>query len=156
VDESNQTDLEGDFTILLVEDSEDDAFFFGRALEKIGGQLRRFTHLEDGSDAVEFLEEFGKAPSGPVLMFLDLKMPVMNGFDVLAWIRERVLAFPLQVMVLSGSDDPRDRARALELGAEDYLVKPIMTGALADKIQSALTRARQKRGALSSKVLERT
>ena len=63
------------------------------------------------------------AGDAPFLIFLDLKMPVMSGFDVLQWLKNSGLK--PQVIVLSGSNDQADRSRAFSLGATDYLVKPI-------------------------------
>ena len=110
---------------MLVEDSDDDAFFFERAfaLADVAGELLR---LPDGGAAVAYLERalLQPASSGPRhVLFLDLKLPVLSGFDVLHWIRERSLA--LEVIVLSGSDLESDVAMARQLGASDYLVKPI-------------------------------
>jgi DNA-binding response OmpR family regulator len=111
--------------VLLVEDSDDDAFFFERAFEmaKTGARLVR---LIDGGAAVEYLErassEFSDF-SQCHLVFLDLKLPVLSGFDVLQWIRERGLT--VEVIVLSGSDLESDINFARQLGASDYLVKPI-------------------------------
>lgn len=114
-------------TLLLVEDSEDDAFFFRRVLQKIS----RAFHLEhalNGAAAVEFLRKSMASQQGaepPDLIFLDLKMPVLSGFDVLTWIRQQKFSQLPPVIVLSGSDHTEDKKRAMELGACEYLVKPI-------------------------------
>jgi len=124
--------------ILLVEDSEDDAFFFQRELSK-SGEGYECTHLENGAAAVEFLASLTRdeAPKpGSILMFLDLKMPVLSGFDVLAWIKQTGFAHPMHIVVLSGSDDPGDRVRARELGAAEYIVKPISTETLQNEIRA--------------------
>src|SRR5713101_358231 len=112
--------------VLLVEDSEDDAFFFTRALEKT--RLHCFcAHVMDGSEAVEYLsaarEGAGGAPPLPSIIFLDLKLPAMNGFQVLKWIGRQQFSPPLQVTVLSGSDQSSDVQMARDLGAWEYLVK---------------------------------
>jgi DNA-binding response OmpR family regulator len=118
--------------LLLVEDSEDDAFFFRRVLRKTFPECH-LEHAVDGAAAVDFL---GKAASKktslelPHLIFLDLKMPVLSGFDVLAWIRGQEFKLSPPVIVLSGSDHTEDKKRAMELGAFDYLVKPIRAEAL--------------------------
>ena len=112
-------------TVLLVEDSDDDAFFFGRAFVKaaVPGRLVR---LADGRAALDYLRRAAaetEAVSDTHIMFLDLKLPLLSGFDVLRWIQERAL--PLEVVVLSGSDILSDKETARSLGASDYLVKPI-------------------------------
>ena len=123
-------------TILLVEDSEDDAYFFQRALSKSGSQCS-LKHVADGGAAVKLLgEALSNGSRMPDLVFLDLKMPVMNGFEVLEWIRRQQLSCPPPVIVLSGSDQEADRVRALELGASEFVVKPITAGGLADRLQN--------------------
>lgn len=112
--------------ILLVEDSEDDAFFFQRALQK-SGMSCSLSHVADGAQAIDFLRT--AASSGahnlPQVVFLDLKMPVLNGFEVLDWIKAQTFSVPMHVVVLSGSEHTEDKERAARLGAEDYLMKPI-------------------------------
>jgi CheY-like chemotaxis protein len=114
--------------ILLVEDSDDDAFFFEHALEKAGITCP-LHHSLNGAEAVQYLQS---AASGnrplPRLIFLDLKMPVMNGFEVLEWLRTQSFPAAMQVIVLSGSEHQDDKTRAAELGAADYIVKPIRAG----------------------------
>jgi CheY-like chemotaxis protein len=123
--------------VLLVEDLDDDRFFFERAFKKTGINACLFT-AEDGTEAIEFLGRQGRyvnaeeAPR-PDVIFLDLKMPGANGFDVLKWIRQQ--HFDLRVIVLSGSEEPQDKVTALELGAKDYLVKPITPQQIAGILQ---------------------
>src|SRR6187455_2125842 len=112
--------------LLLVEDSEDDAFFFGRTLQK-SGLPYSVHHVINGALAVEFLR--GIASSNyeglPQAIFLDLKMPVLNGFEVLDWLRSQAFPSQMRVFVLSGSEHHEDRERSLRMGAADYLVKPV-------------------------------
>ena len=108
--------------ILLVEDSDDDAFFFGRTLEKSGFKCS-LRHVTNGAEAIEFLEKASK--SLPHTIFLDLKMPIVNGFEVLEWMQTQSFPTHMQVIVLSGSEHEDDKERAARLGATDYLVKPV-------------------------------
>ena len=122
--------------ILLVEDSEDDAYFFQRALSRSGRQCS-LKHVSDGGAAVKLLREaLADAAMIPDLVFLDLKMPVMSGFEVLEWIRGQSFAETFSVIVLSGSAQEADRLRALELGASEFIVKPITASALGDRLQN--------------------
>jgi DNA-binding response OmpR family regulator len=111
--------------ILLVEDSEDDAFFFSRTL-RLSGFSGQVVHLLDGRRAVAYLQQVlaGEVRS-PDLVFLDLKIPTLSGFEVLEWIRAHAFASPLDVPVLSGSEHRQDVDRAIALGATAYYVKPI-------------------------------
>lgn len=131
--------------ILLAEDSEDDAYFFQRALKKTGLACS-FVRASNGRLAVELLEKANSNEGNtnlPDILFLDLKMPVMSGFEVLEWIKSADLSFRLRVIVLSGSNDDADRIRAAALGAADYLVKPITPADLKNQVEK-LSAARQE------------
>jgi CheY-like chemotaxis protein len=85
--------------------------------------------VQDGVEAVDYLA--GKPPYSdrlanplPGLLMLDLKMPRMDGFDVLAWLTGQPELRDLPVVVLSSSSNDADVERARNLGARDYLVKP--------------------------------
>ena len=124
--------------LLLAEDSQDDAFFFRRALLKVYPNSL-LTHVGNGAAAIEFLMEACSQITKsriPDLVFLDLKMPVLSGFDVLRWIHDWEAASLLRVIVLSGSDHIGDKNRAMELGAQDYLVKPIRPAELKKQIDT--------------------
>ena len=107
--------------ILLAEDSEDDTFFARRCFAASGAtfELRR---CADGTQLVHTLQQCGSEP--PRAVILDLKMPLMNGFEALQWIRQQPAFQTLPVIVLSSSSLPEDQERARALGATEYLVKP--------------------------------
>ncbi|HLP25395.1 MAG TPA: response regulator [Acidobacteriota bacterium] len=120
--------------ILLVEDSEDDLFFFKRSL-KLAGAEAELVHQPDGRAAVTYLERvLAGEERMPDMMFLDLKMPAFTGFEVLEWMGARQFSRPLPVAVLSGSEQPGDVERALALGATAYFVKPILVQQLRTRI----------------------
>jgi DNA-binding response OmpR family regulator len=75
----------------------------------------------------------GRAPD---LVFLDLKIPTFNGFEVLTWIRDQHFDPPLDVAVLSGSEHTTDVQRAHLLGATGYYVKPISIEQLRARFQN--------------------
>jgi CheY-like chemotaxis protein len=117
--------------LLLAEDSAHDVFFFERAVKRSGVECT-LKHVSDGAAAIEVLREGVAGPAGlPDLVFLDLKMPVMSGFEVLEWLREQSYRSSVPVIVLSGSDQKSDRERAVSLGATAYLVKPISAETLS-------------------------
>lgn len=120
--------------LLLVEDSEDDVFFFNRTFEKAAIDCS-IHHVSNGAEAVEFLQAgLNSSPQNlPQRIFLDLKMPVMNGFEVLEWLR--TFPVPIPVIVLSGSEHQDDKRRAAELGASAYLVKPAKVADLLRLLQ---------------------
>jgi len=126
--------------ILLVEDSEDDAFFFDLALGKTEWPSERI-HVTDGGQAVDYLETSAKDENWPDIIFLDLKLPVLTGFEVLEWIKGQSFQPPLHVVILSGSDHHADIVRARELGAIDYLVKPVSHEELKKRLSDLVPEA---------------
>lgn len=124
-------------TILLVEDSADDSFIFERTLKKSGIESRLFC-VSHGTAAVDYLKrsiiEKDSASPRPDIVFLDLKLPQLSGFDVLKWIREQKFVPPVHVIVLSGSDEVRDQRLSLELGAAEFFTKPISVVDLQKRI----------------------
>lgn len=115
-------------TILLVEDNEDDTFFMRQAL-KDAGISNPLQHVEDGQAAIDYLAGTGiyadraKYPL-PMIVFLDLKLPMKSGHEVLQWIRARKEFEKLIVIVLTSSNEPVDLKRSYQLGANSYVVKP--------------------------------
>ncbi|HEY3754542.1 MAG TPA: response regulator [Opitutaceae bacterium] len=108
--------------ILAADDSEDDRFMFAQAVSK--AQLNATLHvLPSGDRAVAMLNLLLSREELPLLCFLDVKMPGMDGFDVLRWIRLRSELKRMPVIMLSSSDDPSDIRRAVAGGAQCYLRK---------------------------------
>jgi two-component system, OmpR family, phosphate regulon response regulator PhoB len=93
----------------------------------------------DGAAALAQIER-----DRPDLVVLDLSLPCVGGLDVLRRVREaeRDSASPLPVIVLSGRSGETDRIIGLDLGADDYLVKPFSPGELAARVRSLLRRTR--------------
>jgi len=124
--------------ILLADDDDDDAFIFGHVLSKVD-PTHHLVHVKDGLEAMQYLKGEGcfcerdRFPE-PHLMVLDLKMPQMNGFDVLEALRWDKKLCSLAVIVLSASDFQEDERRALELGARGYFTKPVGSDKLAQII----------------------
>ena len=114
--------------ILLVEDNEDDVFLMKRAL-KAARVTNPLYVVEDGQEAVDYLGGAGKFANResyplPAVVFLDLKLPLISGHDVLAWIRRQNALESLVVIVLTSSNEASDLSRSYALGANSYLVKP--------------------------------
>jgi CheY-like chemotaxis protein len=114
--------------ILLVEDSPDDVFFFRRAVQKSGVSAETRV-VGDGIEAIDYLLNRGRfadrtAHPPPDIMFLDLKLPHANGFEVLEWMRRNADCPRTYVVVLTSSNQPEDQERAEALGAALFLTKP--------------------------------
>jgi CheY-like chemotaxis protein len=121
--------------VLLVEDSEDDAFFFRWTLDKCGYECD-VVHAADGVAAIQQLETALAGSGGrvPDIIFVDLKIPRVDGFDVLSWINERRIEPAPSVAVLSGSEHVADIQRAHALGASAFYVKPLSLGQLRARL----------------------
>lgn len=137
-------------TILLVEDSPDDAFFLEYALNKAGIDYP-LQVMNNGEEAIDYLLGAGRFADRasfplPMLIFLDLKLPFLSGFEVLARIRQEPSLRHLPVFVLTGSSEPRDKQKALDLGANGYYVKPLQQPA-ARQIMAILERQPAESGA---------
>ncbi len=112
--------------ILLVEDNEDDIMITKRALEK--GQVKNNLYVtRDGEEALDFLRRRGRyrdAPR-PGFVLLDLKMPKLDGFEVLSEIKKDrdLKSIPVVVLTTSGRDEDVEQSYAL--GCNNYIVKPV-------------------------------
>ena len=115
-------------TILLVEDNDDDAMLMKRALKSAG--VRNPLHLaEDGQQAIDYLAGEGVYQDRqlyplPRIVFLDLKLPLKSGHEVLEWLRRQPSLEGVIVIVLTSSNELVDLNRAYRAGANSYVVKP--------------------------------
>src|SRR5690606_36379201 len=115
-------------TILLAEDSAADAEMAIDALRE-ANLANPIVHVEDGVEAMEYLERTGKfadrADENPSVLLLDIKMPRMDGLEVLQRIRASEKFRRLPVVILSSSREESDLARSWDLGVNAYVVKPV-------------------------------
>jgi CheY-like chemotaxis protein len=126
-------------TILIAEDEDDEAFLLERALKKanLANPVRR---VKNGDQVIEYLSGTGAYADRsqyplPIIILLDLNMPKKSGFEVLAWIRQQSAFQAMAVDVFSGSSRAEDIDRALRLGANLYLKKPITVPELDHLLQ---------------------
>ena len=115
--------------ILLVEDDIDDAEMTIHAMRKhnLGNKL---IHVTDGEEAMDFLLGRGKFTGRdvsltPRLILLDLKMPKMDGMEVLEMVKSNASTKKIPVVILTSSNEDPDVSRCYELGANGYIVKPV-------------------------------
>jgi two-component system response regulator len=107
--------------ILLVEDNPNDAELTQRALKKsdLGARL---AVARDGAEALEYL--LSNRPR-PKVVFLDLKLPKIDGIEVLRRVRAEERTHSLPVVVLTSSQEERDINECYKLGVNSYVVKPV-------------------------------
>lgn len=113
--------------LLLVDDDPDDVTIALRAIRRAGLPVEVQT-LGDGREALEALNlaengSAGRAPLVPQVIFLDLRMPQVDGFEVLRRLRGAAQTRSIPVVVVSSSERPEDVRRSYALGANSYLVK---------------------------------
>lgn len=115
--------------ILLIEDNMDDAALTIRALKK-NNVINNILHVEDGAQALDFIFSEGEyadraETTTPKLILLDIKMPKINGLQVLQRLKsdERTKKIPV-VMLTSSKEDP-DIKKCYELGVNSYIIKPV-------------------------------
>ncbi len=110
--------------IFLVEDNPMDLELTRRAFAKhrLGNPL---LVARDGVEAVDILERWETGDALPLVVLLDLKLPRLDGLEVLRRIRASAVAGNVPVVVLTTSDEDRDIRTAYELGANSYIVKPV-------------------------------
>jgi CheY-like chemotaxis protein len=117
-----------DVPILLAEDDQNDVVLMRRAFERVGIPNPLLV-VSNGQEAVDYLagkDDYANREKYPLpgLMLLDLKMPWMDGFDVLAWLRSQPQFNELPVVVMTSSKLQADVDKSRELGVYDYRVKP--------------------------------
>ena len=128
--------------ILVAEDDPNDSLLFERAVRKTGFNAV-LQVARNGEEAISYLK--GDDPYGdrsehplPGLIFTDLKMPRVNGFELLEWLKKHEVCRRVPTLVLSSSNEPKDIQNAYELGANCYLLKPRTFDDLSVLIRASL------------------
>jgi CheY-like chemotaxis protein len=113
-------------TMILAEDNDSHAKLVMRAMQSNTLNLR-IQHLSDGQQVVDLLKELmdDDHASLPELILLDLRLPRMDGMEVLKWIKTSSKFKKIPVVVFSSSENSEEIQRAYSLGANSYLIKPL-------------------------------
>ncbi len=114
--------------ILLAEDDEGHATLVRRNLQR-AGLANEIVHVRDGQAALEFVHGqgsyAGRSPDGPLLLVLDIRMPRLDGVEVLRRLKDDPATAKIPVVMLTTTDDPREVQRCYELGCSIYVTKPV-------------------------------
>jgi len=121
--------------IFLIDDDEDDQLLFKQAIESIN-PLLQYDTATNGKIALDKLKS---SPSLPDIIFLDLNMPVMNGFEFLIQIKKENALSKIPVGIFTTSDVLRDKELTKEFGAQFFLTKPNDFQVLRKKLQQILS-----------------
>jgi len=125
---------QGEISVLLVEDNPDDADLALRALKKVktssGAQAITIQHVIDGAQALDFLFCTGdyadrNRQNRPKVILLDLKLPKVDGLEVLQRIKKEDDIRTIPVVMLTSSREERDLVESYQLGVNSYIVKPV-------------------------------
>jgi CheY-like chemotaxis protein len=124
--------------IILAEDDDGHATLVQRNLER-SGLVNGITRVRDGQEALDLLRGegayAGKPPPSSVLMLLDIKMPRVDGTEVLRQVRATPRLSKVPIIMLTTTDDPREIDRCYELGCNVYITKPVDSQAFVEAIK---------------------
>lgn len=133
--------MDRNLTILIIEDDPNDVILLERALsrENINNPIQV---VRDGQEAINYLQGEGKYSDRvqfpfPSVIFTDLKMPRLSGFDVLEWLRRHPECSVIPIIILTASKLDEDIKKAYQMGANAYLVKPSQIGELQEMVKTA-------------------
>jgi CheY-like chemotaxis protein len=120
--------------ILIVEDNADHRFLTRRAIQRVADSTIDVVEAEDGAEALDCVYGRGtfKGQPPPHLVFLDLRMPRVDGFEVLEKIKNDPLLRTIPVVVLTASERPEDVEMAYGKGTNSYVTKPDSPAALEE------------------------
>jgi CheY-like chemotaxis protein len=125
-------DMPRPIRILIAEDEPGYRLLLERALSKSDFDISVHS-VSNGREAIDYLKRISRSRNAtgmrpahplPTLLLLDLKMPEVNGFEVLKWVRKHPRLRDIQVVVFTASEEPEDMRHSYEAGADAYIVKP--------------------------------
>ncbi len=120
--------MKKELKVILAEDDEGHATLIKRNLKR-SGLLNEIIHLKDGQETLDFLfqgkEDKEKVKNVASLLLLDIKMPRVDGIEVLQKVKQDEFLKKMPVIMITTTDDPREINKCHELGCSNYITKPI-------------------------------
>ncbi|WP_319482185.1 response regulator [uncultured Draconibacterium sp.] len=130
--------MKKELTIILAEDDEGHATLIKRNLKR-SGLLNEILHFKDGQQTLDFLnkakEKKEHKDTLPSLLLLDIKMPKVDGIEVLRQVKQDPKLKKMPVIMITTTDDPREIEKCHELGCSNYISKPIDYEKFTDAIR---------------------
>jgi CheY-like chemotaxis protein len=127
-----------ELTILLAEDDDGHARLVERNLRR-AGVTNQIIRVRDGQEALDYVlaqgEHAGRVPDGPLLLLLDIRMPRVDGVEVLRRLKASPVASAIPVVILTTTDNPHEVARCYELGCSVYVTKPVAYDDLVEALR---------------------
>lgn len=124
-------------TILLAEDDDGHAVLVERHLRRAGVTMP-IVRARDGQDALDYVHgqgaHAGREPGAPLLVLLDIRMPGLDGIEVLRRLKASPMTASIPVVMLTTTDSPHEVERCYALGCNIYVTKPVVYEALSDAL----------------------
>ena len=111
-------------TIICVEDDDGHATLIERNMRR-AGLANSFVRLKDGQEALDYFRDGNCPAAAACVLLLDIKMPRVDGIEVLRQIKEDPKTASMPVIMLTTTDDPREIDRCYQLGCNVYITKPV-------------------------------
>lgn len=140
--EKNQEDeKDNTYKILLIEDNPDDEYFFRKCISKFDQPLEIYV-LRDGTEVVNYFRELQDTSvrlfSEPDIIFMDLNLPSVNGFELLADLKKRPILNGVPIIILTSSINDEDATKSYLLHANGFIKKSFIFKEYSDQLNMAL------------------
>ena len=133
----HNVDNEDEITVLIAEDDDGHATLIAAALQE-AGLLNPIQRFRDGQETLDFLFQRGsgpkREPGRAYLLLLDIRMPRVDGLQVLSAIKQDQVLKTLPIVMLTTTDDPREIQACYQQGCNCYITKPVEFGAFTESL----------------------